>query len=226
METVHDLPPREDAPELRAIFSPFRAGALAGVSGNRIGQWARYGLIQPSYFEGRPANLYAFYDVAEAIVVHWLLKRSFKYREIHLVIDRAREEQHPKWPLQRSNLAVAQTAVEDRGTIAMPGEEESWIDLVGRRGDQTIVRPELLEEARLVLRRGGWLADQLHLSRLEVDPDKLGGAPSLRGRRWPVERVAQIAADEEGRQILVEDYQLDPRDVSESLTWVEAAAAL
>lgn len=77
-----------------------------------------------------------------------------------------------------------------------------------------------------MLRRGGWLADQPHLKRLEVDPDKLGGVLSLRGRRWPVERVAQIASPEEGRAILIEDYQLDRRDVDESPRRVEAAAAL
>lgn len=77
-----------------------------------------------------------------------------------------------------------------------------------------------------MLRRGGWLADHLGLNRLEVDPDKLGGAPTLRGRRWPVERVAQLAADEEGEQILLREYGLDQRDIDESLRWVEAAARL
>src|SRR5436309_1559682 len=77
----------------------------------------------------------------------------------------------------------------------------------GRRdevGDeQVILRPELLDGAREMLRRGGWIADQLRLKRIEVDPQKLGGQPTLRGRRWPVERVAQIGANREGKMILM-----------------------
>src|SRR4029079_2253826 len=74
---------QSDTPEFRAVFPPWRAGALAGVSGNRIGQWARNGLVHPNDFEGRPRTLYTFNDVAEAIVIRWLLDRSFTYEAIH-----------------------------------------------------------------------------------------------------------------------------------------------
>ncbi len=206
------------------VFSPRRTGALAGVSGKQIGQWARYGLIQPHVYEGRPANRYAFYDVAEAIVVHWLREVRFSYDEIHQAIVSAREE-YPDWPLVRAPLAVARHAVEgDRGLIVQRVGDE-YVE-TGRPGGQVVLRPEMLDFARDMLRRGGWLADQLHLERLEVDPEKLGGAPTLIGRRWPVERVARIAADREGQTLLVQDYGLDARDVLESVQWTEAAAAL
>jgi predicted site-specific integrase-resolvase len=42
---------------LEAKYTPARAGALAGVSGQTIGQWARYGFIKPTVYEGRPINL-------------------------------------------------------------------------------------------------------------------------------------------------------------------------
>ena len=58
------------------IYSPGMAGALAGVSGKSVGQWARYGLIRPSVFKGRPSNLYSYFDVAEAIVVRWMLSHK------------------------------------------------------------------------------------------------------------------------------------------------------
>lgn len=177
-----------------------------------------------------PANLYSFYDAAEAVVIHWLLDHGFGYERIHDAIDRARED-HPEWPLLKAPLGVARHAVDGdpRGLIVLEVDRGVYVDTSRRDelgGEQIALRPELLEEARVMLRRGGWLADRLHLKRLEVDPSKLGGAPTLRGRRWTVERVAQIAADEEGRSILVEDYGLDPREVDESLRWVEAAAAL
>lgn len=116
------------------------------MGGNRIGQWARYGLVRPTYFEGRPANLYAFYDVAEAIIVHWLLDKGFSYRQIHRAIEGARKE-HPEWPLQKAPLGVAQHAIEGnpRGAIVLEIEQRVWID-VGQGGEQVVLRPELLDE--------------------------------------------------------------------------------
>ena len=213
-------------PEFLGIFPPYRAGALAGVSGNTIGQWARYGLIRPSYFKGRPRNLYAFYDVAEAIVVHWLRDRGFTYDEIHLAVESAREN-HPDWPLIKGRLGVAKHAVHGdlRGVIVQEVDRGVYVE-TGRAGGQITLRPQLLEAARDVLRRGGWIADKFRLKRIEVDPRKLGGAPSVKGHRWPVERVAQIAFDGKGRAILKDDYRLKDRDIAESIRWVEAAASL
>jgi uncharacterized protein (DUF433 family) len=208
-----------------AIFSPFHAGALAGVSGNRVGQWARYGLIKPTPFRGRPANLYEFRDVAEAIVVHWLVEQGFSYGDIHRAIEQASSE-HPDWPLLTAPLGIARHAVEGdpRGALVLETERGVYVDT--RASGQITLRPELLDRARDMLRRGGWLADQLKLRRIEVDPGKLNGAPVLRGRRWPIERVAQLAADDEGRLVLLEDYGLHPLDLEESVAWMDAAVGL
>jgi uncharacterized protein (DUF433 family)/DNA-binding transcriptional MerR regulator len=211
------------APEYLGVFSPHRAGALAGVSGNTIGQWARYGLIRPSVYEGRPANRYAFFDVAEAIVVHWLRDQGFAYTEIHDAVEAARES-GATWALLRPDLGVARAVEGDRGVIAVRHGGQ-YVE-ISRPGEQAVLKPEHFALAGDMLRTGGWLADQLGLDRIEVDPAKLGGAPSLRGRRWPVERVARIAADAEGRAILIDDYGLDDRDVEESVRWTSAAAAL
>jgi uncharacterized protein (DUF433 family) len=213
------------APEFtaRGIFSPFRAGALAGVSGNRIGQWARYGLITPSHFKGRPANLYEFRDVAEAIVVHWLVEKEFSYEAIHAAIERARAERFI-WPLQEAPIGVAQQTVtgDPRGTIVFELERGTYVDA----HDQLALQPQMFERARDVLTRGGWIADRLKLTHIEVDPSKLNGVPVLRGRRWPLERVAQLAADEEGWAVLVGEYGLRPDEVEESTLWMDEALKL
>ncbi len=216
--------PKVPATAPTGIFSPFHAGALAGVSGNRVGQWARYGLIKATPFRGRPANLYEFRDVAEAIVVHWLVDRDFSYEDIHAAIGTAHAE-YPDWPLLTAPLGIAQHAVEgDRGALVLETERGIYVDT--RAPGQMTLKPELFDRARDMLRRGGWLADELKLERIEVDPAKLGGAPVLRGRRWPIERVAQLAADAAGRTVLLEDYGLHPLDVEESVAWTDAAAAL
>src|SRR5882762_5448864 len=76
----------------QAVYTPRRLGALAGVSGNTIGQWARNDLIQPTVSKGLPSNLYSFFDAAEAIAVRWLLDEGFTYKQIHNAIEGARRE--------------------------------------------------------------------------------------------------------------------------------------
>ena len=215
---------REKArPEQLGVFSPRRAGQLAGVGGDTIGQWARHGLIHPTIYEGRPANLYAFYDVAEAIVVHWLHVEGFSFDEIHHAISKGAEWD---WPLLEQELGVARDAVEsDRGVLATRLKDGSYLE-VGRPGEQLVPKPELFHQAADVLRTGGWLAKRLGLTRIEVDPQRLGGAPTVKGHRWPVERVARIADDDEGRAMLVEEYELDELDIEESVEWTDAALAL
>lgn len=215
------------APEFLGVFSPRRAGALAGVSGDQIGQWARYSLIRPTVYKGRPANRYAFFDIAEAIVVHWLRDQDFTYNEIHNASESARDE-HPNWPLIRGHLGVARHSVEsdrDRGVIVQRIPEGVYVE-VGRAGRQVVLKPELLDFAQDMLRTGGWIAYANGLDRIEVDPTKLGGAPALRGSRWPIERVARIAADAEGRTILLKEYELDEGDVEQAVVWTNAAEEL
>ncbi len=212
-----------DAP---GVFPPFRAGALAGVSGYRIGQWSRYGLITPTVFRGRPANLYEFRDVAEAIVVNWLTERGFGYPAIHNAIRRARAE-FGGWPLLASSLGVAKHAVEGdpRGTIALELHGGTYIDTASG-SDQITLKPEVFVHAREIIRSGGWIADRLKLRHIAVDPTTLGGTPIVRGRRWPVERVAQLAADDAGRDVLLKDYGLGRCEITESVKWMAAAAKL
>ena len=50
-------------------------GWLAGVSGDRIGQWARRGYIRSSVSSVVPL-VYSYQDVAEAMVVHELIRRD------------------------------------------------------------------------------------------------------------------------------------------------------
>jgi len=202
---------------------------LAGVTGHRIGQWARYGLITPTGFKGSPANLYTFFDVAEAIAVRWLLEKGFDYGELHRAIDYARRS-HPNWPLQRSRIGVAQHAVQGdpRGTIALEECDPSgtsWVDTLAR-GSQQILEPKLLERTTDMLRRGGWLAEQHSLKHIAVDPELMGGIPTIRGRRWSVGRVAQLAADPEGRRVLIEDYHFESEAVDDALRWSAEAQKL
>lgn len=207
------------------VYLPHRAGALAGVSGYSIGQWARHGLVTPTVYEGRPANLYSYFDVAEAIVVRWLLDQGFQHADARAALEDVRQD-YPHWPLLHAPLGIGRQTMEDRGTLVKKESRDVYVDVSGRAPGQVIIKPVLLDTARDMLRHGGWLASTLNLERIEVMPLKLGGQPSLRGRRWAVDHVARLAADDEGRHVLVDRYGLEPVEVDEAVAWVEAAAAL
>jgi uncharacterized protein (DUF433 family)/DNA-binding transcriptional MerR regulator len=212
-------------PEIVGVYTPRRAGALAGVSGRSIGQWARHGLIKPTVYKGRPANLYSYFDVGEAIVIRWLLDEGFLHLEIRSALDDVRAD-HPHWPLLNAPLGIGRQSVDDRGLLVRHRDDGVYVDVSGRAPGQLVIKPTLLDAARDMLRHGGWLATALGLTHIEVDPLKMGGQPSLRGRRWTVDHVARLGDDEEGRRILVADYGLDPAEVEEARAWVGAAAAL
>lgn len=212
-------------PEVIGVYTPRRAGALAGISGQTIGQWARYGLVTPSVYEGRPRNLYSYFDVAEAIVVRWLLDEGFSHSDVRDAINAVWGE-FPEWPLLNAPLGIGRQSVDDRGELVKKVNKDLYVAVSTKSANQFVIPPTLLYAARDMLQHGGWLANKLGLVRIEVEPLKLGGQPSLRGRRWTVDHVARLGADAEGRDILITQYGLDADEVDEALAWTEAAEAL
>lgn len=209
-----------------AIYTPGRAGALAGVSGQTIGQWARNRLIEPSLYRGRPTHLYGFSDVAEAIAVRWLLGEGFSYKEIHHAIDAA-HDQHPQWPLSKADVGIGRTTEQgDRGLIAIRDTDTGTYFDAGQDRGQATIRPSFWFKVADILRSGGWLARELGLDQIEVEPGRLGGRPTLRGTRWPIEQVARIAADDGGAEILQSDYGLPPSGIEECVEWQAAVDGL
>jgi len=123
-------------------------GDLAGVSGNTIGQWARWGYIRSSQSEGEP-RVYSVEDVAEAAIVAELLGRGVRHADIRRTVERLRGE-YGAWPLSEARLAV--TAGERRPRIVVREDGRAWA--LGARGwQQLAVLPEL-DEVRLRLRHG------------------------------------------------------------------------
>jgi DNA-binding transcriptional MerR regulator len=83
-----------------------RAGWLAGVSGDRIGQWARRGYIKSSVSSKVPRVYYQ--DVAEAMVVHELLDRGVPLQKIKRAITILRAD-YGDWPLTHAPILTAET---------------------------------------------------------------------------------------------------------------------
>src|SRR3954468_75393 len=97
MRTFIRMPPR-------GRYFAWEAGQLAGVSGQKMGQWARRGYIRSSVADTTP-RVYSFQDVAEAMVVHELLERGVRHRDILRAI-REVEDRYGDWPLTEAPFAT------------------------------------------------------------------------------------------------------------------------
>ncbi|MBI5103678.1 MAG: MerR family transcriptional regulator [Solirubrobacterales bacterium] len=134
------MPPRAHGSLLAADV-----GALVGVSGTTIGQWARRGYIRSSQRAAEP-RLYSVEDVAEASIVHALLERGVRRPVVRRAVARLRAAGGP-WPLTEARLA---TVAEERSTRLLLHEDGGWLEL-GPRGWQRVVALGALDEVRLRL---------------------------------------------------------------------------
>ena len=125
-------------------FSAGEAGELAGVTGNTIGQWARWGYIRASQSDGDP-HVYSVEDVAEASMVSELLSRGVRHRDVRLAI--AHLGDYGEWPLSEAPLA---TTPEGRLLLL---RENGDIYALSSRGWQLMTAPPELRDVRLRLRR-------------------------------------------------------------------------
>ena len=132
-------------PRAHGTFLAGEVGELAGVSGNTIGQWARWGYIRASQSAGDP-HVYSVEDVTEAAMVHTLLERGVSHMMVRRAI--AHLGDYGKWPLSEASLAV--TA---KGRIVL--REDDGTFALSPRGWQRMVAPPPLEDVRLRLRRAG-----------------------------------------------------------------------
>jgi uncharacterized protein (DUF433 family)/DNA-binding transcriptional MerR regulator len=191
-------------------------GRLVGMPGTTIGQWARRGYIRSSQSAGEP-RVYSYQDIAEAMVVRELLDAGVPHREIGEAIAVLRAE-HGDWPLSSAELLH-----DGRGVVV--ARDGDHYDLTGRRWHR-VLDLETLERIVNDLERGGWVVRELaDLRHVEVNPDRLSGRPTVRGRRISVEDVADLAARAGGREALRTDYDLDEREIDDALRWTRAIRA-
>lgn len=220
MSAVVTMPPR-------GRYLAHEAGRLAGVSGNAIGQWARRGYIRSSQSPvGRLPRVYSFQDVAEAMVVHELVDRGVPHRDIKASVQVLRDR-FGDWPLTGSRELLATADVTNnarkRRSMLLVGEPDELYD-VGRAPAQQVLEPANLRRIAADLSRGGWaVRDVPDLQLIEVNPDLIGGRPSIRGRRIPADLVAELAATSEGRDTLSADYDLSAAEIRDAERWWAAA---
>lgn len=199
----------------RGYYLAHEVGQLVGVSGDRIGQWMRRGYIRASVSTG-PPHVYAFQDVAEAMVVHDLEQRGVPLRVIKTAIGRERDRTGRNWPLTNARLSIPLDTLRDDVPARLIVHEDQAVDVAA---DHAALELDLVEISS-TLERGGWAARELpDLRLIQVDPDRMSGRPVVRGTRIPAEDVARLAASRAGRRILRSDYDLADDQIDEAVRW-------
>ena len=207
---AHEMPPR-------GFYYAAEVGQLAGVSGNTIGQWKRRGYIQASQSAKGYPNVYAYQDVAEAMVVHDLVDHGVPLRNIRRLIQRLRDENGRDWPLQAERLFVPDEPASRRPVYVE--KDEDWLDPIARTPWHYVMDPGNLRLIAEQLHRGGWAVRSLpELQHIEVDPDKMSGKPSIRGLRIAAEDVA-VMAEESGYMVLKAEFGLNKRQIRDAVAW-------
>ena len=216
--------PRRDPAEPRGWYLAREVGWLVGVSGDRIGQWARRGYLRSSRSEQSP-RVYSFQDVGEAMVIHELLERGVSPGKIRRAVQNLRGR-YGDWPLTSAPLATTQlhSGRARGGELLVLVEDGEFLNIAKGEGKETYLPLAwYLRYLTTLLRRGGWvIKDHPDIQSIEVDPDRLGGTPTIRDRRVPAEKVALLASTPAGRKILREDYDLSEREIDDAVSWHRA----
>jgi uncharacterized protein (DUF433 family)/DNA-binding transcriptional MerR regulator len=209
MGTVVHMPPR-------GHYLANEVGRLAGVSGDQIGQWARYGYIKSSQSSGVP-RVYSYQDVAEAMAVHQLRDNGVSYEDMRTALASLRDDPDlGDWPLSQADLGTTGASV-----VVLEGDEA--FDL-SQRPWHPMLDVSDLRRIAVDLNRGGWAARELPgLRHIEVDPDRLSGRPTIRGRRVAARSVAELAAAG-GIDVLTDDYGLELDEIRDAQHWWEVAS--
>jgi len=201
----------------RGHYLAWEAGQLAGVSGQKIGQWARRDYIRASQDDSAYPKIYSFQDVAEAMVVHELEDAGADLQSIKRTIERLRERHGMSWPLQHHSARLGTV----HGIVVEHDGAGSAINLGGKGSpEQSVMSDENLRKIASQLERGGWAVRKLtDLRHVEVDPDRLSGRPAIRGRRIAASDVAEIAGEPDGLETLTEGYGLDEEQINDATRW-------
>jgi uncharacterized protein (DUF433 family)/DNA-binding transcriptional MerR regulator len=208
------------AEEVRAIghYLAFEVARLAGVSPRRIGQWARAGIIPSA---GAKERIYTYADAAEAVLAHYLVEQGLKPKEVRKIVENLRDE-WGQWPL-------ATAPIEHEGKLVVVRREgDVYVDVVHRAEQEVIVGTLDLRKVRNALAHGGWVAIDHPREHVEVDPERLSGRPTIRGRRVSTEMVAKIAGRAGGREVLRDEYDLTDDEIDDAVGYeadVEQAVA-
>src|SRR5437016_9596479 len=138
-----------DRPAAIGHYSASEVARLAGVSPQRIGSWARYGIVPRI---SRKPSVYSYADAGEAVIARYLMDQGAKPKKIREMIERLRDR-FGEWPLARAPLK------HEGGLVVMREGDKVLVDVIDHPDHQVEEGTFLsLTAVRSALERGGWVA--------------------------------------------------------------------
>lgn len=198
-------------PSAIGYYTASDVARLAGVTPQRVGRWAREGIILPSVSGDQRPYIYSYADAGEAILAHFLVTQGKSPAEIKEIVHALRDDYGP-WPLANAPL-------EHDGSLLTIHDTERDVHVSVDKPGHDLIADTLLTLRRigLALSQGGWVALKTPRSHIEVHPDRHSGAPVIRGRRIPTTLVASVAARDGGRDELRDDYGLTDGEIDDAV---------
>lgn len=205
-------------PSAIGYYTASDVARLAGVSPQRVGRWAREGIILPSVSGDSRPYIYSYADAGEAILAHYLVTQGKTPAEIKEAVHTLRED-YGTWPLATAPLEHdgSLLTIRDRARGVHVSVDKPGHDLI----PDTL---PMLRRIRLALAHGGWVTLERPRHYIEVDPDRHSGVPVIRGRRIPTSLVASVAARDGGRDELRDDYGLTDGEIDDAVGYEEDLA--
>lgn len=198
--------------ELRGMYSARMAARVARVPSQRFQAWMKAKLLRPYRFEygKRVENTYTYDDLLLIRLILRLQEQGATAKSIRVALDTIEymsDGDRRAW--QKVTMLVSEGMV----AVIFPGEEwAEWNPIAASKGSQkmaTVFFPDLVRE----------LQDELvppdRFKHIEVDPEVLGGSPTVKGTRISTSAVMSVL-ESEG----------DPTEVYPDLTAEQVAEAL
>jgi uncharacterized protein (DUF433 family)/DNA-binding transcriptional MerR regulator len=201
--------------EPAGFYLPGEVGRLAGVSGDQVGQWARYGYMQSAWARRSP-RAYAYQDVAEAMVLHYLRDHEVPYPSISKALAEAAVTYGSRWPLSSARLYIVADHPQRKGP-----KRTVVVDEYDVEANHPVLDHLDLVEVKRDLEHGGWAAREMKLRYIEVNPEMRSGTPVIRGTRVPAEDVAVLSRQPHGLKTLKADYGITTAQAEDARKWFD-----
>jgi uncharacterized protein (DUF433 family) len=198
-----------ESPSAVGEYTTWELARLAGSPPKRVSRWHQMGVFPAT---GRVPGTFSYADAAESILAHYLIDVGLRPGEVAKLVENLRER-YGNWPLSNAPL-------EHEGRLVVVREDgDVYLDVLHHL-DQRVIEATLdLRKVRDALAHGGWVALKNRREAIEVDPEKLSGLPTVRGRRLTTLIVADVAAEPDGLETLRTEYGLSRQEIDETVAY-------
>lgn len=163
------------------------ASKMSGASTHQLAYWRNTDVLVPEVESQTRPYLYSFRDVVALRTFAWL-RADHSLQAIRKSLDTIRE-------LDMVDHPANYRLVKMGSTIGVVGDDQHAIDLLRNPGQETV---GTLEDvfAKFQTKKRRTVDPLLHpRAGVEVNPNRLGGWPTITGTRVPFDIVASLIAD-------------------------------